>query len=172
MEETNIKSTAKEAIKVSLDGEFAHKDFFHEENSRVNLYIWENFKKNILEHARPVSAQKVIYLRSRDLDKNISDAVIVEDFKVRLMDLNEGLWILSELILRQSNGQSGDLTIGNPFEGDLLKHKINLFYFQVDGSLVVVRVYWTPGDQEWCLDAWPPAGLGTANFGRRVFSLD
>jgi len=134
-------------------------EFFSEDNPDVKLYIQDKFKERILAVAKKVSKKPAVSLVSRDLTKPMSDSEICAEIPSNHLFSIDDLWMVAELISRQSNGESGAL---------LLNGFANLFYFQVGASIIVVHV--SCGGSGWSVSDWDLDEYGQWYDGDRVFS--
>jgi hypothetical protein len=134
-------------------------DFFSA-NGPVKLWLSDNLKNWILSQ----KFELVLDLpesRKCVLPKEMNDVEIMKEFKiVPYHSISELLTTVQRKISGQPNGEGGDL-LNNGYA--------NLFYLELNGRVVVARVFWYSDDREWRLSVYV-LGVGRWNAGRQVFS--
>jgi hypothetical protein len=121
------------------------------------LYVYDEYRRYIVEEAKPTQSASPITLRRFVLDRDASD----EDIEAELgpnhvFTESEVCWIVAELTGKQEGGAVGDLDNTG---------KVNLFYT----LSWVVGVRWGADGRGWRVDAWGRGGRGW-RAGGSVFS--
>lgn len=148
--ESILKSVEK-VIEIKIDKNHIPKDFFE---TGKGLYVWSNFKDNVLSKAEETKSGVEFKIASFELVKTVYDKEIEKDLpKEHIFSETEVCAVVASLIEKQSEGQEGIL-LNNGYA--------NIFYT----TSRVVLVYWYGGG--WGVYGWLRVGLWCA--GSRVFA--
>jgi len=136
-------SVLKESISISTS--VFNKSLFAS-NTVPKYYIWDNFKKWILDKASDLIPEFKGTLKSLKLSKNMNDSEILTEIgESNIFSIDEACAILKALTERQPNGETGDLIVTG---------YANIIYVRLDEKTVVPAVAsWSSGYRKWHLDA-------------------
>ena len=138
-----------------LVGTFDAKQFFRDDNPKVKLSIFGGFEGNVCAMSEKVSGGMETQISSHDLPKPMNDTEIRAKLPENHVFGIDELWMIADII----EHKSAVLRSGS---------KYNLFYVQVDASVLGVDVYWRGSG--WGVNAWVLDGYVQWNEGDRVFS--
>ena len=117
------------------------------------------FKGKIAGTARKVNEQPPASLFSYTINKAMIDSEIRAELPKNHVFTQDDLWMIADLIKKQSNGESGEL---------LNDGKVNLFYVQAGALVLVVDVHWNGSARD--VGDWELGEPGRWHGGPRVFS--
>lgn len=145
------KKFALKHLKLITDGiavatEPFQKNSFWKKGGPVELYFWNNFTSWVL-NAIPETIQAFTgKLRKVQLTKSMYDSAILAELGNPVpFTIDEIGAILPAMLLKQANGESGELEANG---------HANIFYVQLKGGRVIaVLVYWFADDRDWNCDA-------------------
>lgn len=108
----------------------------------AGLYVYDDYRRYIVEETKPTQSASPITLRRFVLDRDASDEDIAAELGPNhVFTESEVCWIVAELIGKQEGGGAGDLDSTG---------KANLFYT----LSWVVYVRWGAVDREWLVGTW------------------
>jgi hypothetical protein len=132
---------------------FVPKDYFRDDNREVELYVYDSFETLILPSTGKVSKQPAATLASYDFTETMYNYEIRAELPKNHVFAIADLWMIDDLIKNDK----------------LLKNSwANLFYFQVDASVLVVSV--RRFGPAWRVRGWSLGEHALWGGGLRVFS--